>query len=113
MQATQTLPQVVRFPQSVPAKESISQQELTLFASLRRRVKELQEQIAAAEESIQVRLESGAPVEAGIFKAFLKTTERRSVPWKQVCERELGEAFCTRVLAATKPDKSTHLIVEA
>jgi len=52
-------------------------------------------------------------VEDGLFRAFLKTTERRSVAWKSIVERELGEGYANRVLAATKPDKFTTLVVSA
>lgn len=82
-------------------------------ASLKDRVKQIEQQIAAAEESIEARLECGAAVETGLLKAFLKTTERRNVAWKSVVERELGEDYAKRVLAATKPDKYTNLIVTA
>jgi hypothetical protein len=35
------------------------------------------------------------------------------VSWKSVVERELGEDYAKRVLAATKPDTYTHLVVTA
>jgi hypothetical protein len=98
MQATQNLPQVVPFEQS--HIETITQTELALLVSLRRRLKQLEEEIAAAECGIRWQLENGAAVESGLLHALLKTFERRSVAWKQVCERELGEAY-------------TQLIVEA
>ncbi len=43
----------------------------------------------------------------------MKTVERRSVPWKQVVERKLGVEYAKRVLAGTKPDCFTHLVVTA
>ncbi len=97
--ATQTLPQVVPFPQ---VTKEISQAELAYIAELRRRL-----------ESAKAELETGAPVEPGVLQAFLKVVERRSVPWKQVVERELGEAYATRVLAATKPETYVTLVVKA
>jgi hypothetical protein len=48
-----------------------------------------------------------------LLRAFLKIIERRSVPWKQVVERKLGVDFAKRVLAGTKPDRFTHLVVTA
>ena len=110
--ASKSIPFVVP-PQAVPAVESITQTELTLLCSLRDRREQLDAQIEAAEKSLKVRLEARASVEPGLLKAFLKTFERRSVPWKAVCERQLGEDYCKRVLAATKPDSYTHLVVEA
>src|SRR5437660_7053235 len=93
-------PQVVSFPKPT---ESVTQIELELLVSLKARVRELEEQIQAEEQLLKTRLASDAEVEPGLLRAFLKTVERRSVPWKQVCERELGEEYCSRVLAATKP----------
>lgn len=96
-----------------PAVQQITQFELGAVLSLRNRARQLEEQIAEAERSIRDRLESGSAVEDGIFRAYMKTTERRSVAWKAVVERELGEDYATRVLAATKPDKFSTLIVSA
>ena len=61
--ATQTVPHVVPFPQSVPAVEQISQAELALLLSLRGRLKQLQSDIAAEEESLKNRLQAGAVIE--------------------------------------------------
>lgn len=110
--ATQTLPQVISFPQSVPAVESISQGNLAQILELRHRVESLEAELKAAEDSVRTQLETGAVVEPGMLKAFLKTTERRSVSWKSVCERELGEKYCNRVLTHTKPSETVSLVVE-
>ena len=110
MQATQNLPQVIPFEQSTT---EISQTELSLLVSLRNRLEQLQAQIVEAEESIKARLEAGSTVEAGLLRALLRTYQRRSVAWRAVCERELGEAYCKRVLAATQAETYTQLIVEA
>jgi hypothetical protein len=114
MAATQIVPQVVPFPQSVPAKlEVITQDRLTQYKSLEQRIEAVEGERKQLESDIFAALEAGVAVEPGLLTALLKTTERRSVPWKQVCERELGEDYCKRVLAATKPDKFTRLVVEA
>jgi hypothetical protein len=110
--AKQSIPFVVP-PQVGPEPEVISQAEVALLLSLRRRMHDLEEQIDAAEASLKSRLQAGAIVEPGTFRAYLKTTERRSVAWKAVCERELGETYCKRVLAGIRPDTFTNLIVEA
>lgn len=107
--ATQTLPHVVRFPQSVPAEEPISQTELGLVLSLRDRLKRLEADVEAAEASIQTRLETGAHV------AELKENFRRNVAWKTVVVRLAtrlkvnGDAYCARVLASTKPTRTVSL----
>ena len=116
--ATQTLPHVVPFPQSVPATEVISQNELALLLSLRGRRKQIEEQVAAEEESLKTRLEAGALVEPGDHMAELKENSRRSVAWKDVAIRLAdrlkldGEMYCARVPAATKPTRIVSLIVE-
>jgi hypothetical protein len=116
--ATQTLPHVVPFPQFVPAKEVVSQNELALLLSLRGRLKQIQEQVAAEEESLKTRLEVGAFIEPGDHTAALKENNRRSVAWKDVAIRLAdrlkldGEMYCARVLAATKPTRTVSLIVE-
>jgi len=92
---------------------SISQEEIAHICELRRQMAALDERLKEAEIAVRGALESGADVEPGIFHAHLKVTERRSVAWKAVCERELGEAFCTRVLAATKPESYSTLQIGA
>jgi hypothetical protein len=121
MAATRTLAPVVSqsrsaiavFPQPSPAVETLTQLELTALLSLKNRAEQLQSQIDEAEKNVQARLEAGAAVEAGLLKAYLKTTQRRNVSWKEVCERRLGASYCNRVLAATHPTPSTHLVVSA
>src|ERR1700735_2763109 len=114
MQSAQTIPvrsTPLQFPQSESAKETISQTELVLLLSLRGRLKQLQEQIAAEEDSLKTRLQAGAVIEPGDHTAELKENSRRNVSWKDVAIRLAtrlkmnGEAYCDRVIAATKPTK--------
>ena len=106
------------FSQLHRTTESISQIELQLLLSLRGRLKQLQEEIAAEEESLKTRLEAGAVIEPGDHTAELKQNFRRNVAWKAVVIRLAlrlkinGEAYCERVLAATKPTKTVSLIVQ-
>ena len=60
--ATQTLPHVAQFPQSVPAVEPITQLELGLFVSLRDRAQEIQKQVD--DEEVEVEETPEAPAEA-------------------------------------------------
>jgi hypothetical protein len=116
--ATQTLPHVVQFPQSVPAVEPITQLELELFLSLRNRLKQLESQVASEEAALKARLESGATVHPGVHVAELKENLRRNVAWKAVVIRLAerlklnGEAYCAKVLAATKPSRTVSLVVK-
>jgi hypothetical protein len=110
--AIKSIPFVVP-TQPVPSIRSIPQQDLARILELRRDIETLEADLKSAEQSIHEQLEAGASVESGLFQAYLKTTERRSVSWKGVVERELGEDYARRVLAATKPDTFTHLVVEA
>ena len=85
--ATQTLPHVVQFPQSVPTV--ISQDELTTFVALRQRIEALEAEWKQAEAKLRAAVEADRPVEPGI------------------------EDYAKRVLAATKPDTHTTLVVTA
>jgi len=111
MATQQTVPyslSVVPFP----APNTITQLELTALLSLRGRLHQLETQVEAAEQSIKDRLEKGVVVEEGDHTALLTENSRRNVAWKSVVERELGEDYARRVLAATKPDVYTKLVVE-
>lgn len=104
-------------PRSIPTKEPITQLEIELFLSLRKRLDELAEQVAVEETMLRTRLECGAVVELGAHVAELKETHRRNVAWKAVAIRLAerlkmnGEAYCNRVLASTKPTRSISLDV--
>jgi hypothetical protein len=117
MAATQIVPHVVPFPQSVPARTPITQLELEMFLSLRDRLEKLAEQVASAEASLQTRLETGSAVEPGAHTAELKSHSRRNVSWKDVVTRLAGrfkldgEAYCARVLAATRPTRTVSVVV--
>jgi len=124
MQSGSTVPQLsaapILFPTFSPlhTPETISQEELGLLLSLRGRLKQLQEQIATEEESLKTRLAAGAIVQTGDHFAELKEHSRRNVAWKSVVIRLAlrlkldGEAYCDRVLAATKPTKTVSLEVQ-
>ena len=120
MQSAQTIPvrsAPLQFPQSKPTAESISQLELEMLLALRGRLKQLQNEVSVHEEAFKARLQAGAIVEPGDHTAGLKECSRRNVAWKAVVIRLAlrlkmdGEAYCERVLAATKPTKSVSLEV--
>jgi hypothetical protein len=92
---------------------NVCQAELAHVLELRRQRDAIDERLTEAEQAIRSALEAGATVQPGILSARLKITQRRNVAWKVVCERELGEEYCRRVLAATHPDSYTSLIVGA
>lgn len=104
-------------PQCVPAKEPITQLELELLLSLRKRADELAEQLAVDEAILRSRIECGAMVEPGLHTAELKESFRRNVAWKSVVVRLArrfkldGEKYCDKVLARTKPTKSVSLSI--
>jgi hypothetical protein len=108
--ATQTVPQAVPFQQPTG---TITQEKLAYVLTLKGEIAERKKALEEAETEVQAALEDSVPVESGLLRAFLKIIERRSVPWKQVVERKLGVDFAKRVLAGTKPDKFTHLVVTA
>ena len=108
--ATQTVPQAVPFRKPT---EVITQEKLAYVLTLRGEIAERKKALEEAEAEVQAALEVSVPVEVGLLRAFLKIIERRSVPWKQVVERKLGVDYAKRVLASTKPDRFTHLVVTA
>ncbi len=108
--ATQTVPQAVPFQQPTG---TITQQRLAYILTAKGEIAERKKALEEAETEVQAALEDSVPVESGLLRAFLKIIERRSVPWKQVVERKLGVDYAKRVLAGTKPDKFTHLVVTA
>jgi hypothetical protein len=101
-----------------PAPNPITQLELTTLLSLRGRLHQLQEQVEAAEQSIRLRLESGAELELGDHTAEVKENFRRNVSWKDVVVRLAerlrmdGEAYCAKVLNSTKPTRTVSLVIE-
>ena len=99
--------------QTTHATPAILQADLAHIIELRRTLETVEADLEAAEQAIRAQLEAGAVVEGGLFRAFLKACERRNVSWKAVVERELGEDYSRRVLAATKPDRTVSLVVEA
>lgn len=110
--ASPHLTPVLQIPHTYTA-HAICQFELAHVLELRRQRETLDGLIAGAEAAIRAALEAGAEVQPGTFSAFLKVTERRSVAWKAVVERELGAEYAVRVLAATKPDKFSALVISA
>jgi hypothetical protein len=101
--------------QAVPAVEPISQLRLELVLSLRNRVRQVQVELEKQETELRNLIEAGAPIEPGEHTAIVKENLRRNVSWKDVTIRLAdrlkldGEAYCARVLAATKPSKTTSL----
>ena len=108
--ATQTVPQAVPFQQPTG---TITQERLAYILTLKGEIAERKKALKQVEAEVQAELERNVPVEPGLLKAFLRVVERSSIAWKQVVERELGEEYAARVLASTKPDRFTHLVVTA
>lgn len=71
----------------------ICQSDLSYILELRRQRDAVDEQISASEAAIRTALEAGAIVEPGIFQAYLKHTERRSV----ACN---PDKYCSLVISA-------------
>jgi hypothetical protein len=105
------------FSQFHDRTEPISQLELGMLLSMRNRLRQVEEQVVAAEADLKARLEAGVEVEPGVHVVQLKESFRKSVSWKDVTIRLAnrlklnGEAYCAKVLAATKPSRSVLLEV--
>ena len=108
--ATRTVPQAVPFRKPT---DTITQEKLAYILTLKGEIAERKKALEETEAEVQAALEDSVPVQPGLLRAFLKIIERRSVPWKQVVERKLGMDYAKRVLASTKPDRFTHLVVAA
>lgn len=106
---------VLQFPH-VPA-DHISQTELAEFVGAQKTLEKLEAHVGQLEASLLARFRAGAAVEDGERTAEVKENFRRSVAWKDVVVRLAerlkmdGEAYCARVLAATKPTKTVSLVV--
>jgi len=108
------VPFVIHTPRT---PEPITQFEIAALLSLRNRARQLEQQIATAENSIRTRLASGASVEAGEHTAELKESFRRNVSWRDVAWRLAerlygegrGEAYCANTLQHTKPNRTVSL----
>ena len=117
--ATQTLPHVVSFPQSVLATE-LSQQELVNLIEARNFLSQLEAQVESIESDLKARLEAGATVEQGVHVANLKEVFRRNVAWRGISEgladqlygAGKGEPYCETVLQSTQPNRIVSLIVK-
>jgi hypothetical protein len=66
--------------------QAITQTELVLFMSLKGRLQQLEEQVAATQENLKTRLEAGAIVQPGDHIARLDERSRRNVAWRGVAE---------------------------
>ncbi len=108
--ASQTVPQAVPFRKPT---DTITQEQRAYILTLKGEIAERKKALEEAETEVQAALEDSVPVESGLLRAFLKIIERRSVAWKRIVERKLGVDYAKRVLAGTKPDKFTHLVVTA
>lgn len=110
--ATQTLavpPTILQFPQV--SLDQISQAELAEF------IEKLQKHVDTFESNLLARLRTGVAVEAGEHSAEVKRGTRRSPAWKEVVKRLSGrlgmdgDAYCSNVIAHTKPTESFSLEV--
>ena len=103
-------PATLHFPQ-VPT-DQISQEELSEFVAAQKTLDKLQVHVDELRSSLLARLRSGAAVEDGEHSAEVARSVRRSPSWKNVTRRlakRLGidpDAFCSRVIARTKPSES-------
>ena len=111
---------VIAFPvdsQVLPAVEKISQSQLSEYVEARNVLARLQVRVDEMEESLKTRLEAGADVQPGVHVASLKENLRRNVAWKEVTMRLAErleyepEAYCSNVLAHTKPSRTISLVV--
>lgn len=103
--------------QAGPATKTITQQEIVDLIELRNVQAEIEKCVSAKESDPLARLLAGATVQPGVHVADAKKNSRRSPAWKDVaCElAEMhgldADAFCSQVIAGTKPSESFSLEV--
>lgn len=92
--------------------KKITQKTLAHYATLTNQIETLNKEAGQMKSDLIDAINGGAKVETGERIAEVKTSERRSVSWKEVVIRELGKVYATRVLAATKPFNVFKLVVK-
>lgn len=92
--------------------EKITQKKMARYASLANKIEKLRGEFAELKGEIIHDLDAGAKPEPGARTASITQVERRSVAWKDVVTRELGEGYAKRVLAGTKPTFFFKLVVK-
>ena len=113
------LPIPPQAPQVVQTPQEITQGDLSYILATRLEVERLKGLLTEAEASVKARLEAGAAVEHGVYRAWLKEHLRSSVSWREVAERLAnrlygdgrGYGYCEKVLSSTKPSRIVQLLV--
>ncbi len=95
------------------AKQRITQATLAAILRRRKKISDLQADLEELEAALLSDLKEGFEVAPGILAARVKEWERRNVAWKEIVVREKGQEYADRVLAATRPETYTKLVVEA
>ena len=117
-------PKITPFPSPAQVPEpphrppqEITQGDMSYILATRLEIDRLKANLAEAEKSLRSRLEAGASVQYGAFRAWLKEHFRRAVAWREVTERLAerlygngrGSAYCENVLQNTKPTRTVSL----
>lgn len=92
--------------------QKVTQKKLARYASLGNEIDALKAEYYQIKQELILDLDAGAEVEKGSRTAVLKQEERRTVSWKDIVVRELGDSYATRVLAGTKPVPYFKLVVK-
>lgn len=106
---------VLQFPSASP--DQISQVELAEFIGAQKTLDALRRHVDTLESNLLSRLCGGASVEAGEHAAEAKRSTRRSPCWKEIVKRLAGrlgmdgDAYCSNVIAHTKPTETFSLEV--
>ena len=106
-------PAILHFPQV--SSDQITQDELAEFIGAKKTLEKLARHVQDAEASLLARLREGAAVQTGQYLPEVKRTARRSPSWKTIVKRLAGrlglggDAYCSRVIAHTRPSESFSL----
>lgn len=97
----------------------IKQDVLEFFQKAKHKIHLMEEGIALkkaklkdVENELLKRLRDKEKVEKGVLSVEISVTERRTVAWKSIVQKAMGEAFVIETIKKTCPDKYEHITVK-
>ncbi len=92
--------------------QNVTQKKMARYATLANKIEKLKAEFYQLKNEMILDLDAGSTPEPGARTASITQVERRSVAWKDVVVRELGDSYAKRVLAGTKPTFFFKLLVK-
>lgn len=92
--------------------QEVTQKRMARYTTLENKIEKLKAEFYQLKNELILDIDAGAVPEAGARTAKITQVERRSVAWKDIVVRELGDSYAKRVLAGTKPTFFFKLLVK-